>query len=122
MTHPVDQYLALAEQHLAQAKQALLDGNAPALHASSAALQSCAVECRQLLSSLPPQAWTGRLARLQALAQAMPPLQGGLLRCSAYVEQALKTVLPTPAQSTYVGKSVYGNALRQSGEFKVFAA
>jgi hypothetical protein len=92
---------------------------------ASAALQALAVEMAELLTTLPRlrAAPTAQLLRIRALSDGMGVLRDNLARRAAYVNQALKVVVPTPVKSTYGhSSSPFGGVVQQSGQFKVLAA
>jgi hypothetical protein len=61
-------------------------------------------------------------AKIGQLAQRMIALRENLLRRSAYVDRALKVVLPAVAESTYHPTGPYGAGPRSSGAMTVVSA
>ena len=125
MKHPLENHLDLVEQKFNEVAVVLASGDAQALAQASAALQALAVEMAELLTPLPRlrAAPTSQLLRIRALSDGMGVLRDNLARRAAYVNQALKVVVPTPVKSTYGNStSPFGGVVQQSGQFKVLAA
>lgn len=61
--------------------------------------------------------------RMKELSAALTLLRESLLRKSAYVDQALKIILPENPDATYAPKSgPYSSGLRKSGKFGGYSA
>lgn len=125
MTTPLQDHLDRVERSFNEVATLLATGDAPALAEASAALHALALEYAPLLGDARPWATVDAVQRqrIAALAQGMGVLRESLARRSAYVQQALQVVVPTPAPSTY-GKSSspFGAVAPQTGQFKVLAA
>jgi hypothetical protein len=125
MKHSLENHLDLVEQKFNEVAVVLASGDAQGLAQASAALQALAVEMAELLTPLPRlrAAPAAQLLRIRALSDGMVVLRDNLARRAAYVNQALKVVVPTPAKSTYGhSSSPFGGVVQQSGQFKVLAA
>jgi hypothetical protein len=122
--HPFESQLDRIEQQFNALRGALVHGQAPDVQTAAANLQQLAVEFRQLIDSmgLHPLRNRALTARIRTLAQSFPVLRDNLFRRTAYVEQALATVVPVAQSATYGAAKPYGSVLRQSGEFKVLSA
>ena len=106
---------------------ALAEGDPATLSAEAAALQQLAVDLQAFLNSGGTLARMSPalLTRMQELLALMPALRDALYRRSAYVDQALKTVVPAVAtEATYGsgGSGKYGAVAKQSGSMKPIAA
>ena len=122
----LEPYWERVETRFRAISAALAEGNPVALNDEAAALQQLAVDLQAFLNS------GGTLARMspalmqrmQELLALMPVLRDALYRRSAYVDQAVKTLLPNVAEATYgSGVSVkYGAIPKQSGSLKTIAA
>ena len=125
MKHSLENHLDLVEQKFNEVAVVLASGDTQALAQASTALQALAVEMAELFTPLPRlrAAPAAQLLRIRALADGMVVLRDNLARRAAYVNQALKVVVPTPAKSTYGhSSSPFGGVIQQSGQFKVLAA
>lgn len=124
MKQSLETHLDLVEQKFNEVAVVLASGDARALAQASAALQALAVEMAELLTPLLRlhAAPTAQLLRIRALSDGMGVLRDNLARRAAYVNQALKVVVPTPVKSTYGHSSPFGGVVQQSGQFKVLAA
>lgn len=125
MTHTPQSLLDRIEQQF-NALAAMVAANDPSDMASaSAALQTLTLELLQGLGPSPRlrAVPAPELARIKALSTGMQLLRDNLSRRAAYVNQALKIVVPRPAKSTYSSvSSPFGGVISQSGQFKVLAA
>ena len=105
---------------------ALAEGDPATLSAEAAALQQLAVDLQAFLNSGGTLARISPalLTRMQELLALMPALRDALYRRSAYVDQALKTVVPAAAEATYgnAGATKYGAIPKQSGTLKTISA
>jgi hypothetical protein len=117
--------LDLVEQQFNEVFAVVADGNPELIEAATAGLQRLSVDFVQLLDAPGARAAAGgdMAVRIKALAEGLAVLRSQLLRRAAYVEQALKIVVPTTDPgSTYAGGSPYGTVQRQTGAFRVLAA
>jgi hypothetical protein len=116
--------LDLVEQQFNEVFAVVADGNPELIEAATAGLQRLSVDFVQLLDAPGARAAAGgdMAVRIKALAEGLAVLRSQLLRRAAYVEQALKIVVPTDPGSTYAGGSPYGTVQRQTGAFRVLAA
>ena len=125
MKQSLQNHLDLVEQKFNEVSVVLANGDADGLAQASAALQTLAIEMAELLTPLPRLrgAPAAQLLRIRALSDGMAVLRDNLARRAAYVNQALKVVVPTKPKSTY-GKTSgpFGGVVQQSGQFKVLAA
>ena len=125
MKQSLQNHIDLVEQKFNEVSVVLASGDAQGLAQASAALQVLAVQMAELLTPLPRlrAAPPAQLLRIRALSDGMVVLRDNLARQAAYVNQALKVVVPTPAKSTYGHtSSPFGGVVQQSGQFKVLAA
>ena len=125
MKQSLQNHLDLVEQKFNEVSVVLASGDADGLAEASAALQALAIEMAELLTPLPRlrAAPAAQLLRIRALSDGMVVLRDNLARRAAYVNQALKVVVPTQAKSTYGNTSgPFGGVVQQSGQFKVLAA
>jgi hypothetical protein len=121
----LDSQLDLIEQQLDGVNVALLGSDPLAVQAASAQLQQLAVNFMHVTNELGRGCLTMplRAKRMKTLASAIAALRENLLRRSAYIDRALEMVVPATQKSTYAGsRTSYGNAVRQSGAFKVLSA
>lgn len=106
---------------------ALAQGDSAALTEHASALQQLAVDLQHFLNS------GGAIApidkdlrkRMREFEALMPALRDALYRRSAYIDQALQTLVPVMAESTYAaagGAKVYGAVAKSSGSLKTVAA
>jgi hypothetical protein len=125
MKQSLQNHLDLVEQKFNEVSVVLANGDADGLAEASAALQALAIEMAELLTPLPRlrAAPAAQLLRIRALSDGMVVLRDNLARRAAYVNQALKVVVPTQPKSTYGSASgPFGGVVQQSGQFKVLAA
>jgi hypothetical protein len=125
MTHTLQSQLDLVEQQFNEVAAILAADDAGNMASASEALQSLAVELVQLIGPATHlrAAPAADIERIKALSTGMRLLCDNLSRRAAYVNQALKIVVPTPAKSTYSSpRSPFGGVIQQSGEFNVLAA
>ena len=120
--------LDLVEQKFNEVAALLVAGDAVSLEVSSLALRDLSLEMSRMV---PAVARTNRATaagkavrlRLKTLATRIQVLRENLSRRAAFVEHAVRILVPTPTPATYSGRnSVYGTALQRSGAFKVLAA
>ena len=121
--HPLENQLRLVEQQLDAAVHCLNEGHAQALEQASEALQTTAVDLVQMMhgtriATLPPELNT----KIGHLAQRLILLRENLLRRSAFVDRALKVVLPAAGETTYQPLGPYGAGPRSSGTMTVVSA
>ncbi len=119
----IDAQLALAEQQLNAAVHCLNEGHDQALMDASEGLQATAVGLVQLMHNArtSPQA-TDYAAKIGDLAQRLISLRENLIRRSAYVERALKVVMPAVEKDTYQTRGPYGSSLRSAGAMNIASA
>lgn len=120
---PIENQLALAEQQLDAAVLYLNAGHSDALLQASEGLQATAVGLVQLMQT----ARVGSLmsehgAKIGELAQRLIVLRENLIRRSAYVERALKVVMPVVDKPTYQSRGPYGSSLRSAGAVNTASA
>lgn len=125
MTQTLQSHLDLVEQQFNEVASILASDDVSHMAQASAALQALAVELVQLIGPAERlrTAPATDIERIKALSTGMSLLRDNLSRRAAYVNQALKIVVPTPAKSTYSNAgSPFGGVIQQSGQFKVLAA
>jgi len=125
MTQSLQSHLDLVEQQFNEVASILASDNTEQMAAASAALQALAVELVQLIGPTERlrTAPAAEIERIKALSSGLSLLRDNLSRRAAYVNQALKIVVPTPAKSTYSSaSSPFASVTQQSGQFKVLAA
>jgi hypothetical protein len=125
MTQTLQSHLDLVEQQFNEVAAILASDNTDRMASASAALQALAVELVQLIGPAERlrTAPAVDIERIKALATGMSLLRDNLSRRTAYVNQALKIVVPTAAKSTYSNAgSPFSAVIQQSGQFKVLAA
>lgn len=122
----LDPYWERVETRFRAISVALAEGNPGSLNEEAAALQQLAVDLQAFLNSGGTLARMSPalLKRMQELLALMPVLRDALYRRSAYVDQALKTLVPAAAEATYDngGTAKYGLIPKQSGSLKTVAA
>ena len=119
----LDTQLALAEQQLNAAVYCLNEGHAQALMEASEGLQATAVGLVQLMHTARTVAPAADYAaRIGDLAQRLISLRENLIRRSAYVERALKVVMPAVERTTYQTQGPYGSTLRSAGAMNAASA
>jgi hypothetical protein len=122
----LDPYWARVEARFRAISVALSEGNPESLNEEAAALQQLAVDLQAFLNSGGTLARMSPalLQRMQELLALMPVLRDALYRRSAYVDQALATLVPVAAEATYGsgGNAKYGVIPKQSGTLKTVAA
>lgn len=119
----IQQQLALVEQHLESAMRNLNDGRAQALVEASEGLQATAVGLVQLVNaSRRSPDLTVHKEKIGLLAQKFIFLRENLIRRSAFVERALKVVMPTVEKSTYQSTGPYRSTTRSSGGINAYTA
>jgi hypothetical protein len=117
--------LDLVEQKFNEVASFLVSGDAVSMEVATLALRDLALELSRLLPIAARTARTGKVyrLRLKKLAGGVQILRENLSRRAAFVDQAVRVLVPTSAPATYSsGGSVYGTAIHQSGAFKVLAA
>jgi hypothetical protein len=125
MTQTLQSHLDLVEQQFNEVASILAADDTRHMASASSALQALAVGLAQLIGPAArlrtaPEA---DIERVKALSKGMSLLCDTLSRRAAYVNQALRIVVPTPAKSTYSSpRSPFGGVIQQSGQFKVLAA
>lgn len=125
MQTPANHPLDLVEQKFHQVAAFLAAGDAPQLQTAAAMLQALSLELSRVLErQSPAQARQPELRqRVQAMARGLQILRDNLSRQSAFNQQALQVVMPTPVKSTYSGGgSVYGSVARQGSVHRYLAA
>jgi hypothetical protein len=118
------EFLARVEQQFGALSVVLAQGDAAALAAASLGLQNLLTDWAQWLQASGAHLTEPAMrTRIGVLVKGMQVLRQELSRRAAYVDQALRVVLPTPAASTYAApRSTYGTVVPQSGAFRVLAA
>ena len=119
----IETQLALAEQQLNAAVHCLNEGHGQALMQASEGLQATAVGLVQLMHTARTSAQAPEYAaKIGELAQRLISLRENLIRRSAYVERALKVVMPAVEKATYQTRGPYGSTLRSSGAMNIASA
>ena len=121
----LDTQLDCLETQVKELSESLLGANPVAVQTCGATLQRLAVELVHLAhgAGRDQLGYSRRIQRIKALARGMASLRETLLRRIAYVDRALEVVMPVSRDKpTYAGGSAYGQPVRQSGAFSVFAA
>lgn len=112
----IESQLAFAEQQLNTAVHSLNAGHSQALMDASASLQATAVDLVQLMHTVRADTVMADYGvRIGELAQRLIALRENLIRRSAYVERALKVVMPAVEKPTYQAQGPYGSSLRSAG-------
>ena len=119
----IETQLDLAAQQLDIAVHCLNQGHGQALMQASEGLQATAVGLVQLMHTArtSPQA-REYAVRVGDLAQRLISLRENLIRRSAYVERALKVVMPTVEKATYQTQGPYGSTPRSTGAMNTATA
>ena len=119
----VTSQLGLVEQQLSEAMGYLNEGDSQALVRASASLQATALNLVQLIQV---QRKTGSVEQfgpqVGQLAKRLLELRENLIRRSAYVDRALRVVLPSTDRSTYQSRGPYGNGAKPSGSMQSVSA
>lgn len=119
----IESQLALAEQQLNSAVLCLNEGHGQALVEASAGLHATAVGLVQLMHAARASAHAADYAaKMGELAQRLIFLRENLIRRSAYVERALKVVMPAVEKPTYQTRGPYGSTLRSAGALNIASA
>ena len=119
----IENQLVLVEQRLDDAVDCLNAGHAQALAQASEALQITAVDLVQMMNRTRLGASGPEFnARMGQVAQRLISLRENLLRRSAYVDRALKVVLPTVVETGYQPTRPYGSGPRASGTMTMVSA
>jgi hypothetical protein len=119
----IENQLVLAEQQLDAAVLSLQEGHGPALVQASERLKATAVGLVQLMNSArATSVKSEHAAKIGELAQRLISLRENLIRRSAYVERALKVVMPVVEKTTYQTRGPYGSSLRSAGAMNVTSA
>ena len=119
----IENQLVLVEQQLDAAVDCLNAGHAQALAQASEALQVTAVNLVQMMNRTRVGATGPEVnAKIGFLAQRLISLRENLLRRSAFVDRALKVVLPTVGETTYQPTRPYGVGPRSSGTMTMLSA
>ena len=120
---PVGAQLALVEKHLEAAVHCLNAGDAQALTQASEALQATALGLVQMMHTTrdggSPLEFSAKIGQL---AQRLIALRENLLRRSAFVDRALKVVIPTLSEATYQSTGPYRAGSRSSGTMNAMSA
>ena len=112
----VEIQLNLVEKQLNEAMRYLSDGDSQSLVDVSASLQSTAVDLVQLMHTQRKMGGAQQFGlKIGILAQRLLELRENLIRRSAYVDRALKVVLPSTDVTTYQSRGPYGYGVRSSG-------
>ena len=119
----IETQLALAEQRLNVAVHCLNEGHGQALLEASEGLQVTAVGLVQLMQAARANDLAAEYAaKIGDLAQRLIFLRENLIRRSAYVERALKVVMPAVEKTTYQTHGPYGSILRSAGAMNTASA
>ena len=121
----LEQQLARVEQQIRVVASALLSDDPALLESVTQGLQLMVTEVFRTYEQLLKSGKSPRhlTLRVKELSAALSMVRENLLRKSAFVDQALKIVLPENPQSTYAPKSgPYGSAMRKSGKFGGYSA
>lgn len=119
----IESQLVQAEAQLEHAMLCLNLGDATALTQASEALQNTAVGLVQMMHSARSARLSPEVSRkIGQLAQQLIALRENLLRRLAFVDRALKVVLPNVSDSTYQPTGPYGAGPRSSGTMSVISA
>jgi hypothetical protein len=121
LQHQLDQ----VEQQLNEAAALLVSNDAQGLADAGSAIQALSVELMQTLraNTQAPAASPTVLHRIQHLASGLNALRENLSRRAAYVDQALRVVLPSPPEVTYTGAAKpFGAVASPSGTLNVLSA
>ncbi len=119
----IENQLILVEHRLDAAVECLNAGHAQALAQASEALQITAVDLVQMMHKTRIDAISPEIrAKIGQLAQRFIALRENLLRRSAFVDRALKVVLPSVGESSYQPTRPYGAGPRSSGTMTMVSA
>lgn len=119
----IETQLALADQQLNAAVHCLNEGHGPALMEASEGLRATAVGLVQLMQAARMSDLAVEYAaKVGDLAQRLIFLRENLIRRSAYVERALKVVMPAAEKTTYQTHGPYGSTLRSAGAINTASA
>jgi flagellar hook-associated protein FlgK len=121
LQHQLDQ----VEQQLNEAADLLVSNDAQGLANAGSAIQALSVELMQTLRSHTDAQATSPtvLNRIQHLASGLNALRENLSRRAAYVDQALRVVLPSPPDLTYTGAAKpFGAVSAPAGTRNVLSA
>lgn len=119
----IETQLVLAEQQLNAAVHCLNAGHGQALVQASEGLQATAVGLVQLMQVARSTTLAADYAsRIGDLAQRLIYLRENLIRRSAYVERALKVVMPAVEKTTYQTRGPFGSTLRSAGALNTASA
>lgn len=119
----IETQLVLAEQQLNAAVHCLNAGHGHALVQASEGLQATAVGLVQLMQVARSTTLAADYAsRIGDLAQRLIYLRENLIRRSAYVERALKVVMPAVEKTTYQTHGPFGSTLRSAGAMNTASA
>ncbi len=113
------------QQQIGVVRSALLGDDPAQLESSSQRLQLLVAELHRMHEQLAKMGHSPKklTLRMKELSASLTLLREGMLRKSAYVDQALKVLLPENPDATYAPKSgPYGSGLRKSGKFGGFSA
>lgn len=121
--YSIENQLALAEQQLDAAMLCLDVGHSEALLQASAGLQATAVDLVRLMQVARADIVLSEYGeKVGDLAQRLIALRENLIRRSAYVERALKVVMPVLDKPTYQTRGPYGSSLRSAGAVNAASA
>jgi hypothetical protein len=113
------------QQQMSVVRSALLGDDPVQLESSSQRLQQMVADLYRMHEQLAKMGQSPKklTLRMKELSASLNFLREGLLRKSAYVDQALKVILPENPDTTYAPKSgPYGSGIRKSGKFGGFSA
>ena len=116
-----DTHLDRVEQQFNAVSVALLEGDPAALETATAELQQLAVACLDMRKvAHVPQAV---IRRFDEISQGLVVLRENMMRRSAYVDHAVRVLVPAMEQTTYgAGARPYVAGPKQSGRLAGAAA
>ena len=122
--HSPEQLLDQVERQFNEVAAHLAAGDVASLAVASAGLRALSVDLLRLQPQIRRSPERRRLvARVRLLVQGMQVVRENIARGVALVDQAVGVLVPGQPKSTYgVRSGVYGNALQQSGAFRVLSA
>ncbi len=125
MTDALATQLDQLEHQFNQVALILADGDADALPQASEILQALSCEVLEFIASRRGlyAMDAAQRQRLSALSRGMVLINETLARRSAFVNQALQIVLPTPPKPTYgQARGAFGSPFKQSGQIRQMTA
>ena len=122
---PFEDLLDKVQQQMVVVRDALLANDPVLLESQSQRLQVMVTDLFRTHEQLVKMGKSPKKLglRMKELSASLTLLRESLLRKSAYVEQALKLILPENPDTTYAPKSSpYGTGLRKSGKLGGYSA